>query len=199
MQSLTKSSLEHKERTERIWRGLHERLRRFVRSRIRSEADVDDILQTVFMRLHAKIDNLREDDKLEPWLFQVTRNAITDFYRGGGTTATVDELVQAEDVEPSPVHELSGCLAAMVERLPKDQSQALTLYEFQGMKQADVARQLSLSLSGAKARIQRGRKALAELMKACCEFHFDSRGNILDFDPKDECCENRCGSREQSP
>ena len=48
--------------TEQIWRELNERLRQFIRSRVSSLADVDDILQTVFLAIHQKLDSLRSFD-----------------------------------------------------------------------------------------------------------------------------------------
>lgn len=38
--------------TEQIWYQFHARLRAFVARRVDNEADVKDILQTVFLRLH---------------------------------------------------------------------------------------------------------------------------------------------------
>ena len=46
---------EQREAAEQIWRQLSARLRRFVRSRIESTADVDDVLQTVFLRIHYRL------------------------------------------------------------------------------------------------------------------------------------------------
>ena len=40
----------------------------------------------------------------------------------------------------------------MVEKLPAQDKEALVLSDFQGMKQAEIARRLGISLSGAKSR-----------------------------------------------
>ncbi|MEE8378643.1 MAG: sigma factor-like helix-turn-helix DNA-binding protein [Candidatus Aminicenantaceae bacterium] len=50
--------------------------------------------------------------------------------------------------------------ASHADTLPKNYQQALLLSEIESLPQKEVARKLGLSLPGAKARIQRGRKLL---------------------------------------
>ena len=41
----------------------------------------EDILQDVFIKIHLKIDTLKDESKIKPWLYQITRNRIMDYYR----------------------------------------------------------------------------------------------------------------------
>ena len=187
-----------KETTEQIWRELSDRLRRFVRSRIQSDSDVDDILQRVFLRIHSRIDDLREVDRLESWVFQIARNAVTDrFRKKRDIQDDVESLVDDSDDANSEntTTELARCLDSLIDRLPDDQRRALSMYEFDGVSQKDIAIQESISLSGAKSRIQRGRASLEAMLKSCCEFQLDRRGNVVDYETvNDDCCENGCAS-----
>jgi RNA polymerase sigma-70 factor (ECF subfamily) len=45
---------------------------------------------------------------------------------------------------------------------------------------AEVARELGLSPSGARSRVQRARARLRRKLEACCRFGFDARGNLLE-------------------
>lgn len=185
-----------KETTEQIWRELSDRLRRFVRSRISSDSDVDDILQTVFLRIHSQIDELREVDRLESWVFQIARNAVTDHFRKNRDAHDdVESLVDDSDKanSDSTTTELARCLDSLIDRLPDDQKRALSMYEFDGVSQKDIALQESISLSGAKSRIQRGRASLDAMLKSCCEFQLDRRGNTVDYETvNDDCCDADC-------
>ncbi len=67
--------------TQVIWTEFGERLRGFIARRVGNEADADDVLQEVFLRIHRYHGTVERDDRLVPWLFQVTRNAIADFHR----------------------------------------------------------------------------------------------------------------------
>ncbi len=69
---------------------------------------------------------------------------------------------------------------------------AITLSEFEGLRQKEVAMTLGLSVSGAKSRIQRGRKMLKELLLECCHFELDSRGRIMDYEADTDC--HDCGT-----
>ena len=184
---------QQQETTEQIWRELSDRLRRFVRSRIDSPNDVDDVLQTVFVRIHSRLDDLHKADRLESWVFQITRNAVADYYRKKRNTDNdVDSLIDNSDQTGTDNvnAELAGCLGTMIERLPNDQRRAVSMYELEGMSQNEIARRESISVSGAKSRVQRARKSLAAMLKACCEFQFDARGNVLEFAPTDpNCCD----------
>lgn len=185
-----------KETTEQIWRELSDRLRQFVRSRIRSATDVDDVLQTVFLRIHARIDDLREVDRLESWVFQITRNAVNDYFRKRRDTQDdVESLVEdSDEVNSENVNaELAQCLGTLIDRLPRDQRRALSMYEFDGVCQKDIAIHESISLSGAKSRIQRGRASLEAMLKSCCELQLDRRGNVVDYETfNEDCCDSGC-------
>jgi RNA polymerase sigma factor (sigma-70 family) len=57
------------------------RLKGFIRKRVRSVDDADDILQEVFYQL-AEADRLMKPvDQIAAWLYTVARNRITDSYR----------------------------------------------------------------------------------------------------------------------
>ena len=182
--------------TENLWRELSDRLRQFVATRIKSSADVDDVLQTIFLRIHSKSSELRNPNRIESWVFQLTRNAVADYFRKARDTVHDVELLADQRLvsEPEKLNtELVVCLNVFLNRLPSDQRRAVSLYELDGMSQKDIAAKESMSLSGAKSRIQRGRKSLAAMLKSCCTFQLDDRGNVLDYRPVDaHCCDNQC-------
>ncbi|RDZ06409.1 hypothetical protein C3744_28710 [Priestia megaterium] len=59
--------------------------------------------------------------------------------------------------------------------------EALELYEFQRLSQKELSEKLGISYSGAKSRVQRGRKKLKHLLEGCCHIESDRYGNIVDF------------------
>ena len=80
----------------------------------------------------------------------------------------------------------------MVNSLPEKYRQALLLTEFRGLKQSEMAKELGLSLSGAKSRVQRGREMLRDALLDCCHFEFDRRGHLIDYTPRIDCCRRCC-------
>lgn len=176
--------------TESIWRTLSDRLRQFIRSRVPCSADAEDILQEVFLRIHQNLDGLRETERLESWVFHVTRNAIVD-YRRKRSLASLDPdgvMVPSDDLTSNNLNlEVAGCLESMIEQLPAQLRHAVAMYEREGVSQKDIAAREAISLSGAKSRVQRGRKLLKEMLQQCCRLQQDRRGNIVDWDSPAAC------------
>jgi RNA polymerase sigma-70 factor (ECF subfamily) len=173
--------------TEEIWRMLSDRLRQFIRSRVGSVADAEDVLQSVFLRIHQNVHRLRQSHRLDAWVFQIARNAITDHFRRTPHDSLDAEAIAAIDEEKSDNlnAEVANCLDTMIGRLPMEMQRAVTMYEREGLSQQDIASHESISLSGAKSRVQRGRKLLKEMLEDCCRLHFDRYGNVLQWEAAD--------------
>jgi RNA polymerase sigma-70 factor (ECF subfamily) len=183
--------------TEAIWRTLSDRLRQFVRSRVSSVADADDVLQNVFLRIHQNLNGLRQSDRLESWVFQITRNVIADHFRQSQHSQTEIVEVPALDHQDSNNlnAEVAGCLNGMIERLPDNLQRAVSLYEREGLSQQEIASRESISLSGAKSRVQRGRHMLKRMLEDCCRLQFDRYGNVMQWEAVDSTA-NVSGSCE---
>jgi RNA polymerase sigma-70 factor (ECF subfamily) len=80
----------------------------------------------------------------------------------------------------------------LIERLSPLYRQALELTEFDGISQVDAAAALGLSVSGMKARVQRGRAQLRELLLECCEVQLDRRRQVTDVRSRGAGC-GSCG------
>ena len=64
----------------------------------------------------------------------------------------------------------------------------MTLIDLEGMLQKEAAARSGLSLSGMKSRVQRGRKALEQLLHDCCRIELDAGGRITDYQPQGRWC-----------
>jgi RNA polymerase sigma-70 factor (ECF subfamily) len=178
--------------TERVWETFHAPLQQFIRRRVSDDATAEDLLQDVFLNIHQHVDTLRDVKKLESWIYQVTRNAIIDYYRSIRKTTTLEEPEALQLTEDLPdedvISELFPSVRAMVMSLPAQDRQALILTEYQGLTQKELAERLGLSLSGAKSRVQRARAKLKQQLLACCHFELDRRGHVIDYQPRCSCC-----------
>jgi RNA polymerase sigma factor (sigma-70 family) len=67
----------------------------FIRGKVTTEADAEDILQDVWFQL-SNIDDTDEIEQLRGWLFKVARNKIIDKSRKK-TEELIDDLIYAED------------------------------------------------------------------------------------------------------
>ena len=177
--------------SEKVWQEYHSRLHAFIKSRIAEDAATDDILQNVFLKMHTGLTSLKDATKLQSWLYQITRNAINDYFRSQKPTVEFpDQLLQPEiDPGEKVTQELSNCLQPMIRRLPETYREAVILSELKGLTQKEVAQMQGTSLSGAKSRIQRGRAQLKEMLADCCRLEFDHKGRLCDYERKDNECD----------
>ncbi|GAC1347629.1 MAG: RNA polymerase sigma factor SigZ [Ktedonobacteraceae bacterium] len=176
--------------TERVWEEFNIQLKQFILKRVQEEQSAQDILQNVFLKIHMHIDTLRDEDKMPGWIYQITRNAISDYYRQHKTTLALPEAfdMPAEPADENVVAELAPCIKLMVDSLPADYREALILTEYKGLTQKELGQRLGISLPGAKSRVQRAREKLKTLLLNCCHFQFDSLGKVIDYQPRCNCC-----------
>lgn len=178
--------------TETIWREFHGQLHSFIRRRVRDEALADDLLQQVFLRIHTRIETLRDDTKLNAWIYQIARNVIADHYRAKSETVPLDHEIP----EPTPESDdladrLAPSIRNFVNALAPTYRDAFLFTEINGMSQVELAQQLGISVSGAKSRVQRARAQVRQMLLDCCHFEFDRLGSVVDYYPRVDCCE-RC-------
>jgi RNA polymerase sigma factor (sigma-70 family) len=79
------------------WHQLVERFSRYVyaiavRGFRLPEPDAEDVFQEVFARTYERLDRLRDDDAIRPWLAQLTRRLCVDRLRAGGREDLPGEL-----------------------------------------------------------------------------------------------------------
>lgn len=181
---------------ELLWDQYSRRLKSFIRSRVADDAEAEDILQEVFIRVHRNLCCLKDWNKPEGWIYQIARNLIIDHYRQRRPVAELPEdLADEPDLpEDDPEAELALSLKEMIADLPEPYRQALLLTEYEGLSQKELADRQGLSLSGAKSRVQRARDRLRDMLLDCCHFVLDRRGSVIDYYA---CCDT-CNPQNQN-
>ena len=175
-----------------LWRHHKARLRGYIAKRVGEQDAVDDILQDVFLKAHAGLHGVRSSGSVTAWLYRIAANAIADHYRSRRPWDELPEDLAAPEPERDYAGELATCLQPLIETLPEIYRSALVLAELKGLAQKEVAERLGISLSGAKSRVQRGRKLLRARLLDCCDVE-TGRGGITGYARRDGSCEGDCG------
>jgi RNA polymerase sigma-70 factor (ECF subfamily) len=166
---------------ESIWNEVASQLRSFIHSRVRDHAVAEDILQDVFLKIHQKLPTLRASERLEAWVWRITRNTISDHFRKFRPSEPLPAEIATTHDNAGDQPDLRPCIRQLVNQLPPDYRHALLLTEWQGLTQDQMGKRLGLSSSGAKSRVQRARGQLKKLLLDCCRFELDRRGNVLEM------------------
>lgn len=170
-----------------VWNATHHKLKNFVFRLTRDREVAADIVQDVFLKVHSKINQVKDSDKLVGWIYQVTRHTITDYYRKKSKSINLHDIDwESEKVSLNDC--VTSCLSDMLTTLPAKYREALELTELNSLSQLELARVLNISYSGAKSRVQRARQMLKEKMDERYDIRLDRYGNVI-------VCENRtpCG------
>ena len=176
---------------DNIWREFSNNLREFILKRTSDESVADDILQEVFVKIHSRIDTLKDVRRMNGWIYQIARHTIIDYYRTKKVTAELPETIASfEKSDYNDGIDALSCIEAMVDQLPEKYRQALILTTYQGLTQKEMGEKLGLSISGAKSRSQRAREKLKDMLMECCDFELDRFGKIIDYEPKDPSSTN---------
>ncbi len=171
------------------WARLESRLRDYVRQRV-DTGSVDDVVGDILLRLVQHRDQLAAAANPTAWMRRVAANAITDHYRRNAAqdralaqAGIEDALDKPDDPEAdtTAAAHIAGCLIPFIHGLPEPYRDALMLTEIDGLTQEAAARQLGLSTSGMKSRVQRGRAKLKQALLRCCAIELDRRGGVIDY------------------
>lgn len=178
---------------------LRTELVRYVRRRVEDESAADDLVHDVLLRALRELDGPAPPAHLRGWLYRATRNAIVDRYRARRPAAELPAELSAPEPESeaSAERELAPCLAPLVATLEPPYRRALELAEIDGLPQRELAARESISLSGAKSRVQRARAKLRAALLACCQVEFDRRGAVIGYESASGCA--LCAAGTPSP
>lgn len=169
------------------WKRVQSELKGFVYKRVKDKALAEDIVHDVFLKVQSKIHQVKEVEKIFGWIYQITRNTITDHYRKQSKSVNPKDL----DWESSPPNYndcVSNAIKELIATLPDKYRIPLEMSEFQSMSQLEVAEKLNLNYATAKARVQRARKMLKEKMEEILIVKTDGYGNVIICKDRGACC-----------
>lgn len=166
-----------------------QQLKRFVQKRVNDSESTDDILQQLYLKLYKNCEQLQGVHNMNAWLYQVTRNAVNDYFRENSKTVSLPENTEIADADNQDQvkQEIEALVLPLIRLLPKEYAEALVLSEIEGVSQKEIAEKLGISYSGAKSRVQRGREKLKQKFMECCEIELDRDGQLLSATVKGSC------------
>lgn len=177
-----------------IWLDFSKPVKEFIRNQTHNAEVTDDLLQEVFIKIHQHLHELREEERLAGWVFQIARNTALNYFRSKKRALEQEDTVYQNNLEQTyfSENELNTMVAQWLEHFRQDldpkYEEALRLVDIEGLSQVQLAEKLGISVSGAKSRVQRGREQLKQKLMDCCPVKVDAYGNIIEIrNKKGEC------------
>jgi RNA polymerase sigma-70 factor (ECF subfamily) len=155
---------------------LHERyarpIFRYCLRHLRSREEAEDAAQIVFLNAHRSLERGIEPRSEQAWLFKIAEHVVLYRRRTIARRARVEFPVDIDslaDVVEAPAQNGDSTLLRLPEalaRIPEAERKAIVLREWHGLSYREVAAELGVSTSAAETLIFRGRRRLAEELRA---------------------------------
>lgn len=168
---------------EYIWKDLNGELQKFVFGKTKDKEVSREIVQEVFLKVQINIKQLRDTSKLTSWVYQITRNTISDYYRSKhNDLSSLDGInIPEDDGECFEYSKLSNCINQKIANLSQKYKEAIVLTMFRNYSQKDLAKHLQIPYSTVKSRVQNAKGILKKEILDCPNVEKDSLGRPLDF------------------
>lgn len=157
---------------EELFKKLSDRFKYFLRHRINSGADVEEITQEAMLTISEKFASLEIESSFAAWAYQVLEYKLARYYRDKKTVARkfaydggMQDAPESAVPVSSPVlkRRLLECLKVVSETNRKF-ARILNL-QYQGFETSDICEKMNVTRSNAYIILSRARQAL----KACLE------------------------------
>lgn len=186
---LTKTPLamaaEQNERIQETVRQERKRLLNFIRQRVNNVADAEDILQDVFYQFTEYSRVGSHIDSITAWLFTVTRNKITDWFRKKRESTFSDHTFEQDGEEQLFLSEivsdpamqtdapmtrklLAESIMAAIDELPEEQRSVFLQHELEGKSFKQMSAETGVSVN---TLLSRKRYAVLFLRERLAEFY----------------------------
>lgn len=190
---LTKAPMvtDQNERIQETVQQERKRLLHFIRQRVNNVADAEDILQDVFYQFTEYLRLGSQIDSITGWLFAVTRNKITDWFRKKKESSFSDNAVEYDGAETLFLSEilpdqsaktdtpmvrkmLLEAIMEAVDELPQEQREVFLQHEVEGRSFKEMSTETGLSIN---TLLSRKRYAVLYLRERLAELYQELSNN----------------------
>ncbi len=165
---------------EIIMRRYNQRLYRAVRSILRDEGEVEQVMQDAYVSAYTHLDQFAQLSKFSTWLTKIAIYEALGRKRRQGRFVQLDYMTESTDKGYPPMlvskernpeqqaiaWELKSTLENSIEKLPEIYRSVFILREIEGLDTAETAECLSISEETAKIRLHRARALVREELYA---------------------------------
>ena len=140
---------------EKLLADVSSGVERFVRYRLPSQTDAEDVLQEVYLSAYRKFPQLKKKEAFKPWIISIARNKCNDYFRARASQMemSIEELSQQELSAGRLGLSLVYTVRETLERLGDKDKQILYLYFWKELPQNEIAKRLDIPVGTVKSRL----------------------------------------------
>ena len=121
-------------------------------------AEVDDLVQDIFLHAFRKLNTLRDKAAFGPWIAMIARNRAVDFHRRNRETVEITDEVGGSKNSDARANEI----LELIRSLPDAYRETLVLRLVEGMTGPEIAARTGLTPASVRVNLHRGMKLLRQ-------------------------------------
>ena len=147
-----------------------DKVSRFVRSKIHYPNDVEDIVQTVFLKVYSNLDKYDEiKASFSTWIYIITRNTVYDYLKDKRDHPVLELIENTEESEEKTDDSLLNQealeeLACALQKLPQNQRDIIILIYYKNLDRRKVAEMFGMTYGQVRYLHDKAMKRLGELL-----------------------------------
>lgn len=158
----------------RILSEVHGEFLRFLRRKLRSRADADDVMQEFHLRIIRYASSLRREESIRIWLRRVLRSVlVTHLRRLRARDRAEADFARKDIAMPPPDEDLDRlvcrCLEKLLPTLKPEYADVLRRIDLLERPRDAVAEALGMTVNNLTVRLHRARQALRRALELTCE------------------------------
>jgi RNA polymerase sigma-70 factor (ECF subfamily) len=159
----TRGDMDDVEEFDAFYHATSQRLFRQMYAMTGNRADAEECTQEAYARAWQRWKQVREAQSPEAWLRTVAWRIAASRWRKAKSSVAALTRLGAPEPAPPPGEDHVAVVTAL-RRLPAKQRQAIVLHHLSGLSVEEVAAEVGAPTGTVKARLSRGRAALAGLL-----------------------------------
>ncbi len=136
-----------------LYQKFYSKVLSYINGKVNNYTLAEDLCSDVFLKVYEKLDTFDESKaSLSTWIFTITRNTLTDYFRTRKVYGEIPEtLAEEESFEDEICNEgMLDTLADALEKLDERERDIIILHYYSGMTLKDVAEKIGISYSYVK-------------------------------------------------
>lgn len=152
---------------DELYNKHHSQVRKTVAKYLRNEADIDDIVQEVFLTAYVELDSFHGNSDVSTWLTKIAMNKSIDFIRKSRITFVGDSPEETSLDNPEDeliTRESMREVQRYLHDIPIVRRRTIEMRELEGKSYKDISEKLDVPVNTLKTWVKRYREKVKNLV-----------------------------------
>ena len=136
-----------------LYQNFYSKVLGYINGKVNNYTLAEDLCSDVFLKVYEKLDTFDETKaSLSTWIFTITRNTLTDYFRTRRVHGEIPETLAGEDSFEDEIcnNDMLDSLADALENLDERERDIVIFHYYSGMTLKEVSDKMGISYSYVK-------------------------------------------------